>query len=166
LAETKVADKQNSLKIRSPNLSVGTNPSTIKLLGTILLSRTCAKNLSVRFVLATPIPMSIALWIWMQHGYIQKKTYRARVSYAVAYQVYNIKDQVLTPFPHSFHSIPFSEPRYDPGINIPPSPLYYHTIAQSTGQLPLSTVSRPVAPGYDRHSLVGKEEKDSSHYLV
>jgi hypothetical protein len=68
--------------------------------------------------------MSIALWIWMHHGYIQKKTYRAGVSYAVAYQVYNINDQVLTPFPHSFHSIPFFEPGYDPGINIPPTPHY------------------------------------------
>jgi hypothetical protein len=73
LVETKVADKQNSLKIGSPNSSVGMNPSTINLLGAILLSRTYAKNLSVRFVLATPIPMSIALWIWMHHGCIQKK---------------------------------------------------------------------------------------------
>ena len=41
LAESKVAFIQNSLKIRSPNLSVGTNPSTVKLLEAILLSRTC-----------------------------------------------------------------------------------------------------------------------------
>ena len=41
LAESKVAFIQNSLKIRSPNSSVGTNPSTVKLLRAILLSRTC-----------------------------------------------------------------------------------------------------------------------------
>ena len=41
LAESKVAFIQNSLKIRTPNLSVGTNPSTVKLLEAILLSRTC-----------------------------------------------------------------------------------------------------------------------------
>jgi hypothetical protein len=68
-----------------------------------------------------------ATWLY------SNETYRAGVSYAVAYQVYSIVDQVLTPFPHSFHSIPFSEPGYDPGINIPPSPHHYHTIAQSTG---------------------------------
>jgi hypothetical protein len=110
--------------------------------------------------------MSIALWIWMQHGCYSKETYRARVSYALAYQVYNIVDQVLIPFPHSFLSIPFFELGFDPRINIPPSSYHHHTIAQSTGQLPLSTVLRPVAPGYDRHSLTREEEKDSSHYLV
>ena len=95
---------------------------------------------------------------------IIKGTYKARVSYAVAYQVYIlIVGQVLTPFPHTFHPIPFPEPGFDPRIDIPPSPHYHHTIAQSTGQLPLGTISRPVAPGYDRHSLTGEEEKDSSH---
>jgi hypothetical protein len=101
-----------------------------------------------------------ATWLY------SKETYRVEVSYALTYQVYNIIDQVLTPFPHMFHPISFPEPGYDSGINIPPSPHHLHTIAQSTGQLPLGTVSRPVAPGYDRHSLTGEEEKDSSHYLV
>ena len=75
--------------------------------------------------------------------------------------------QVLTPFPHPFHPTPIPEPGFDPGIDIPPSPHhhYNHTIAQSTGQLPLSTVSRPVAPGYDR-TLTSRGEKDTSHYLV
>jgi hypothetical protein len=41
LAEAKAAIIQNSLKIRSPNSSVGTNPSTVKLLRAKLLSRTC-----------------------------------------------------------------------------------------------------------------------------
>jgi hypothetical protein len=46
LAESKVAFMQNNLKIRSPNSSVGTNPSTVKLLGAKLLSRTCVLNSS------------------------------------------------------------------------------------------------------------------------
>ena len=46
LADSKVAFIQNSLKIRSPNSSVGTNPSTIKLLRAIILSRTYVPKLS------------------------------------------------------------------------------------------------------------------------
>ena len=66
------------------------------------------------------------------------------------------------------HSTPFpiSELGFDPRIDIPPSPYHHHTIALSIGQLPLGTVSWPIAPGYDRHSLMGEEEKDSSRYLV
>jgi hypothetical protein len=41
LAESKAAINQNNLKIGLPNSSVGSNPSTVKLLGAILLSRTC-----------------------------------------------------------------------------------------------------------------------------
>ena len=69
--------------------------------------------------------------------------------YAIKYII--IVGQVLTSFPHTFHPIPFPEPGFDPRIDIPPSPHHHHhTIAQSTGQLPLGTVSRSVAPGYDR----------------
>ena len=55
LAESKVAFIQNSLKIRSPNLSVGTNPSTVKLLGAILLSRTCVPKF-YQYDLYWPLP--------------------------------------------------------------------------------------------------------------
>ena len=102
----------------------------------------------------------------MQVGYNQKGTYKAGVSYAIAYQVYNNSwssfNTISTPIPPHF----YPEPGFDPGINIPPSPHHHHTIAQSIGQLPLGTVSWPVAPGYDRHSLTGEEEKDTSQYLV
>ena len=62
LAETKVAFIQNSLKIESPNLSIGTNPSTIKLLGAILLSRTCVPKFISMICTGHSHPMSIALW--------------------------------------------------------------------------------------------------------
>ena len=62
LAESKVAFIQNSLKIRSPNSSVGTNPSSVKLLGTILLSRTCVPKFITTICTGHSHPMSIALW--------------------------------------------------------------------------------------------------------
>ena len=62
LAESKVAFIQNSLKIRSPNSSVGTNPSTIKLLGAKLLSRTCVPKFISTICTGHFHPMSIALW--------------------------------------------------------------------------------------------------------
>jgi hypothetical protein len=54
LAETKVAIMLNSLKIRSPNSSVGTNPSTVKLVRAKLLSRTYVPKFISTIVLATP----------------------------------------------------------------------------------------------------------------
>ena len=62
LAESKVAFIQNSLKIRSPNSSVGTNPSTVQLLGAILLSRTCVPKFISTICTGHSHPMSIALW--------------------------------------------------------------------------------------------------------
>ena len=62
LAESKVAFIQNSLKIRSPNSSVGTNPATVKLLGAILLSRTCVPKFINTICTGHSHPMSIALW--------------------------------------------------------------------------------------------------------
>ena len=62
LAGSKVAFIQNSLKIRSPNSSVGMNPSTVKLLGAILLSRTCVPKFISTICTGHSHPMSIALW--------------------------------------------------------------------------------------------------------
>ena len=86
----------------------------------------------------------------MQVGHNKKGTYKAGVSYVLAYQAYNNSWSSFNtnPTPIPPHSRP--EPGFDPGIDIPPSPHHHHTIAQSTGQLPLGTVSRPVAPGYVR----------------
>ena len=61
LAESKVAFIKNSLKIRSPNLSVGTNPSTVKLLRAILLSRTCVPKFISTICIGHSHPMSNAL---------------------------------------------------------------------------------------------------------
>ena len=77
--------------------------------------------------------------------------------------------QILTPFTHPFYPIPVQSQVSILGSIYPistPSPYHHNTIAQSIGQLPLGTISRPVAPGYDRHSLTGEEKNDSSHYLV
>ena len=60
LVESKVAFIQNSLKIRSPNLSVGTNPSTVKLLRAILLSRTFVPKFISMICTGHSHPMSIA----------------------------------------------------------------------------------------------------------
>ena len=110
--------------------------------------------------------MSIALWKLDASWIYSKGTYKGGVSYVLAYQVYNNSwssfNTIPTPIPPHFHP----EPSFDPGIDSPPSPHHPHTIAQLTGQLPLGTISRPVAPSYDQHSLTGEEEKDSSHYLV
>ena len=62
LAESKVAFIQNSLKIRSPNSSVGMNPSTVKLLKAIILSRTCVPKFISTICTGHSHPMSIALW--------------------------------------------------------------------------------------------------------
>ena len=71
-------------------------------------------------------------------------------TYVLAYQVYNNGwssfNTIPTPIPPHFHP----EPGFNTGIETPPSPYHHHTLAQSTGQLPLSTVSWPVAPGYVR----------------
>jgi hypothetical protein len=65
LAELKAANIQHSLKIGSPNSSVGTNPSTVILLGAILLSRTCVPKFISTICTGHSHPMSIALWNWM-----------------------------------------------------------------------------------------------------
>jgi hypothetical protein len=86
---------------------------------------------------------------------IVKGTYKAGVSYALAYQVNNNSLSSFNTIPthiplHSLFRARFrSWDRYTTlSVSSP-----YHTIAQSIGQLPLGTVSRPVAPGYDRLSL-------------
>ena len=89
LAESKVVFIQNSLKIRLPNSSVGTNPLTIKLLGAILLSRTCVPKFISTICTGHSQPYEHC---FMEIGCkldIIKGTYKAGVSYAVAYQVYN-----------------------------------------------------------------------------
>ena len=92
----------------------------------------------------------------MQVGYTQKEPIRLGFPMYLAYQVHNNSwssfNTIPTPIPPHF----CLEPGFDPGIDISPSPHHHHhTIAQSIGQLPLGTVSRPIAPGYDRHSLTG-----------
>ena len=100
----------------------------------------------------------------MQVGYNQKGTYKARVSYALTYQVCNNSwssfNTILT---HSHCRARFrSWDRYTTIST--PSPYHNHTIAQSTGQLPLDTVSRPVAPGYDR-TLTPWGKKRRTHLI-
>ena len=86
----------------------------------------------------------------MQVGYIQKEPIKLGFPMYLAYQVYKISwssfNTIPTPIPPHFRL----EPGFDPGIVTPPSPHHHHTIAQLTGQLPLDTVSRPVAPDYVR----------------
>ena len=90
----------------------------------------------------------------MQVGYNQKGTYKAGVSYVLACQLHNNSwssfNTIHTPIPpHSHSRARFrSWDRYTTIST--PSPYHTHTIAQSTGQLPLGTISRPVAPGYVR----------------
>ena len=167
LAESKVAFIQNSLKIRSPNSSVGTNPSSVKLLGAILLSRTCVPKFISTICTGHSHPYEHCFVEIGCKWDIVKGTYKAGVSYALAYQVNNNSLSSFNTIPthiplHSLFRAMFRSWDRHTTISIP-SP--NHTIAQSTGQLPLGTVSWPIAPGYDRHSLMGEEE-DSSHYLV
>ena len=135
LAESKVAFIQNSLKIRSPNSSVGTNPSTVKLLRAKLLSRTCVLKCISTICTGHSHPMSIALWKLDASWIYSKGTYKARVSYVLAYQVYiyinswSSFNTIPTPIPPHF----CPEPGFDPRIDIPPSPHYHHTITQSIG---------------------------------
>ena len=89
----------------------------------------------------------------MQVGYTQKGTYKAGVSYVLAYQVHYISwssfNTILTHPPHSHSRARFrSWDRYTTIST--PSPYHTHTITQSIGQLPLGTVSWLVAPGYVR----------------
>ena len=81
LAESKVAFIQNSLKIRSPNSSIGMNPQPSNSSEIYSSVEPVCQNLSVRFVLATPDPMSIALWKLDASWIYAKGTYKARVSY-------------------------------------------------------------------------------------
>ena len=89
LAESKVTFIQNSLKRGSTNSSVGTNPSTVKLLRAILLSRTCVPKFISTICTGHSHPMSIALWKLDASWIYSKRTYKAGVSYVLAYQVYN-----------------------------------------------------------------------------
>ena len=128
LAESKVAFIQNSLKIRLPNSSVGTNPSIVKLLGAKLLSRTCVPKFISTICIGHSHPMSIALWKLDASWIYSKGTYKAGVSYVLAYQVYLYNDSgssfntIPTPIPPHF----CPEPGFDPGIDIPPSPHHHH----------------------------------------
>ena len=127
LAESKVAFLQNSLKIRSPNSSIGTNPSTVKLLGAILLSRTCVPKIISTICTSHSHPMSIALWKLDASWIKSRGTYKAGVSYVFAYQVHNNVwssfNTIHTPIPP--HSRP--EPGFDPRIDIPLSPHHCNT---------------------------------------
>jgi hypothetical protein len=87
LAESKVAFIQNSLKIRSPNSSVGTNPSSVKLLGAILLSRTCVPKFISTIYTGHSHPYEHCVVEIGCKWDIVKGTYKAGVSYAIAYQV-------------------------------------------------------------------------------
>ena len=144
LAESKVAFIQNSLKIRSPNSSVGTNPSTVKLLGAILLSRTYVPKFISTICTGHSHSMSIALWKLDASWIYSKGTYKARVSYVLAYQVHNNSGQVLTPFPHPFHPIPVQSQ-----VSILGS-IYYHHHIITTSQPYHRSVDRPTP---SRHCL-------------
>ena len=88
LAESKVAFIQNSLKTRSPNSSIGMNPSVVKLLKAILLNRTCVPKFISTICTGHSHPMSIALWKLDASWIYSKGTYKDGVSYVLAYQVY------------------------------------------------------------------------------
>ena len=76
LAESEVAFIQNSLKIRSPNSSVGTNPSTSNSSELYSSAEPVCQNLSVWFVLATSTLWALLCGNWMQVGYKQKELIR------------------------------------------------------------------------------------------
>ena len=80
----------------------------------------CAKI--YQYDLYWPLPTLWALLCgnWMQVGYNQKGTYKAGVSYVLAYQVHYISWS-------SFNTILILEPGFDPGIDTPPSPHHLHT---------------------------------------
>ena len=128
LAESKVAFIQNSLKTRSPTSSVETNPSTVKLLRAILLSRTCVPKFINTICTGHSQPYEHCFVEIGCKWDIVKGTYKAGVSYAIAYQVNSNSLLSFNTIPHTFHSIPFLEPGFDPGIDIPPSPYHHHTI--------------------------------------
>ena len=151
-------------------MSVGTNPSTVKLLRAILLSRTCVPKFISTICTSHSQPY--------EHCFVEigckldivKGTYKAGVSYALAYQVYNSSlssfNSIPTLIPPHYHSRARFR-SWDRYTTISTSsPHHHHTIAQSIGQLPLGTVSRPVAAGYVRTLIPGGEKKDSSLYLV
>jgi hypothetical protein len=77
LAELKAAIIQNSLKIGSPNSSIGSNPSTVKLLGAILLSGTCVPKFISTICTGHSHPYELCfVENWMQDGYKQKEPIR------------------------------------------------------------------------------------------
>ena len=123
---SKVAFIHNSLKMRSPNSSIGMNPSTVKLLGAILLSKTCVPKFISTICIGHSHPMSIAFWKMDASWIYSKGTYKARVSYVLAYQVYNNSWSSFNTIPTNIppHSRP--EPDFDPRIDIPPSPHHHH----------------------------------------
>ena len=104
LAESKVAFIQNSLKIRSPNSSIGTNPSSVKLLGARLLSRTCVLKFISTICTGHSHPYEHCfVEVGCKWGVI-KRTYKAEVSYVLAYQVYISVVKFLTQIPHHSYS--------------------------------------------------------------
>ena len=100
------------------------NPSTVKLLRAILLSRTCVPKFISTICTGHSHPMSIALWKLDASWIYSKGTYKAGVSYVLAHQVYNNSwssfNIIPTPIPPHFHP----EPGFDPRIDIP----HLHTI--------------------------------------
>jgi hypothetical protein len=90
LAETKVAFNQNSLKIRSPNSSVDTNPLNHKTPQSYTPQQNLCQKLINTICTGHSHPYEHcfvdldATWLY------SKETYRAGVSYAVANQMYNI----------------------------------------------------------------------------
>ena len=152
---------------------VGTNPSTVKLLRAILFSRTCVPKFISTICTVHTHPMSIALWKLDASWIYSKETYKARVSYVLAYQVYiyiyinswSSFNTIPTPIPlHSHFRATFQSWDRNTSVSTP-SPYHTHTIAQSTGQLPLGTVSRLVAPSYAR-TLTPRGEKRRTHLTI
>ena len=62
LVELKSSIYSEQLEDKIAKLELGTNPSTVKLLGAILLSRTCVPKFINTICTGHSHPMSIALW--------------------------------------------------------------------------------------------------------
>ena len=105
--------------------------------------------------MATPTLWAVLCGNWMKVAYIQKEPIRLGFPMFSISSIYinslSSFNTIPTPIPPHFRP----EPGFDPRIDIPPSPHHHHTIAQSTSQLPLDTVSWPVALATSEHTLLG-----------
>ena len=97
-------DKIAKLKCRNEPLN-HQNPSEL-----YSSAEPVCQNLSVRFVLATSTLWALLYGNWMQVRYNQKGTYKAGVSYILAYQEYNNSwssfNTIPTPIPPHFRPEP------------------------------------------------------------